>query len=242
MPDVPDPRPRPAPAAAAYPAYLLDWRPQQARRPHVLPAIADPIVEPSWDGIQVLAHFDLELGEPERPWLQLVDEDGDDLVVAYQDVATELRHAVLAVDAVIDGWLTTQATRSGEGALVTPVLKPSAVSLLTGRPGTLVPAQLPKPTEEPVTAFVAVDLLRVDGQDLLGVPLLERKRLLEGVVRPSTLVRVSPFTRPPLSQWLATWKASGFSGAILKAANGSYEPGTVARDWAYVAAPEGRQR
>ena len=86
-------------------------------------------------------------------------------------------------------------------------------------------------------AFVAVDLLRVDGQDLLGVPLLERKRLLEGVVRPSTLVRVSPFTRPPLSQWLATWKASGFSGAILKAANGPYEPGSVARDWAYVRPP-----
>ncbi len=178
-------------------------------------------MEPSWDGLQVLAHFDLELGEPDHPWLRLIDADGDDLVTAYEEVAAELRRGILAVDAVIDGWLTTQATRSGEGALVTPILKPSAVSLLTGRPGTLVPAQLPPRTEEAVTAFVAVDLLRVDGQDLLAVPLLERKRLLEGVVRQSPLVRVSPFTRPPLSQWLATWKASGFSGAILKAANGS---------------------
>lgn len=242
MPDVPDPRPRPAAAVDPYPAHLLDWRPQQARRPTVLPAISDPIVEPAWDGIQVLAHFDLERGEPDHPWLRLIDEDGDDLAVVYEDVGAELRRAVLAVDAVIDGWLTAQATRSGEGALVTPVLKPSAVSLLTGRPGTLMPAQLPKPTEDPVTAFVAVDLLRVDGQDLLRVPLLERKRLLEGVLRPSALVRVSPFTRPPLSQWLATWKASGFTGAVLKAANGSYQPGTVAQDWAYVAAPEGRQR
>jgi ATP dependent DNA ligase domain len=242
MPGVPDPRPRPVPAAAAYPTYLLDWRPQQARRPHVLPTIVDPIVEPSWDGLQVLAHFDLELGEPDDPWLRMIDEDGDDLVVGYEEVAAELRRAILAVDAVIDGWLTTQATRSGEGALVTPVFKPSAVSLLTGRPGTLMPAQLPPRTEGAVTAFVAVDLLRVDGQDLLAVPLLERKRLLEGVLRQSALVRISPFTRPPLSQWLATWKASGFSGAVLKAANGSYEPGGVARDWAYVAAPEGRQR
>ena len=244
MPDVPDPRPRPTPAAAAYPEYLLDWRPQHARRPHVLPSIKDPIVEPSWDGLQVLAHFDLERGAADRPWLRLIDEAGDDLAAEadYEDVTAELRRAVLAVDAVIDGWLTTQATRSGEGAMVSHVLKPSAVAVLTGRPGTLTTAELPPPDEEPVMAFVAVDLLRVDGQDLLAVPLLERKRLLEGVLRPSTLVRVSPFTRPPLGQWLATWKASGFSGALLKAANGPYEPGSVANDWAFVAAPEGRQR
>ena len=45
-------------------------------------------------------------------------------------------------------------------------------------------------------AFVATDLLWIDGQPIDDVPLLERKRLLEAVLDESYLVRVSAFVRP----------------------------------------------
>ena len=82
-----------------------------------------------------------------------------------------------------------------------------------------------------VLAFVAVDLLVVDGQSLLDLPLLERKRLLESIIVPSERVRVSPYTRPPVDPWVASWKGAGLKGAIIKAANGRYSPGAEVSDW-----------
>jgi hypothetical protein len=82
-----------------------------------------------------------------------------------------------------------------------------------------------------VLAFVALDLLQVDGQPLFDLPLLERKRILESLVQQTELVRVSPYTRPPIDPWVASWKGAGFKGAMMKAANGRYTPGGYARDW-----------
>jgi ATP-dependent DNA ligase len=88
-----------------------------------------------------------------------------------------------------------------------------------------------KPTEKTPLALVCLDLLRVDGQDLFDVPLLERKRLLEGLIQGSERVRVSPFTRPPAEPWIASWKAAGFKGGMLKAANSRYVPGRHTPEW-----------
>ena len=38
----------------------------------------------------------------------------------------------------------------------------------------------------------------IDGSRLLDLPLLERKRLLDGALEPSELVRITPFVRPPI--------------------------------------------
>ena len=84
---------------------------------------------------------------------------------------------------------------------------------------------------EPVDGFVAVDLLRVDGTVLLDVPLLERKRLLESVIAPGPLLRVSEHVRPPADPWVATWKSMGLAGGILKAAYSRYHPSDDTVEW-----------
>ena len=88
--------------------------------------------------------------------------------------------------------------------------------------------------EQDQEGFIAFDLLRVDGTSLLDVPLLERKRLLESVIEPSELVRVSVHVRPPLDTWITTWKSLGLRGAILKAANSHYRPGSDSIEWRLV--------
>jgi bifunctional non-homologous end joining protein LigD len=85
-----------------------------------------------------------------------------------------------------------------------------------------------------VDGFVAVDLLRIDGSSLLDVPLLERKRLLESVIAPSPLLRLSPHVRPPIDPWIATWKSMGLRGGILKAANSRYHPLDDTVEWRVV--------
>jgi bifunctional non-homologous end joining protein LigD len=82
--------------------------------------------------------------------------------------------------------------------------------------------------------------LSLDGQSLLDLPLLERKRLLDSVVVGSDLVRASPYVRPPLERWLPSWQAVGFKGAVLKAANSRYEPGLATDQWTVAQPPQRR--
>jgi bifunctional non-homologous end joining protein LigD len=80
--------------------------------------------------------------------------------------------------------------------------------------------------------FVAVDLLMLDGDSLLDVPLLERKRLLDGVIVPDELVRLGIHVRAPIDPWLGTWRNLGFRQLAYKEANSRYRPGEVNEGWA----------
>ncbi len=222
------------PSELEIPPDPLDWRPQLPRPTRVPTAIKDAILEPHWSGVHVLAHFDSERPgqKSSEPWLRLIDELGEDATADEPAVVDELTRSVLAVDAVLDGYLTEQATRGGEGASVSlqanvsriqPIL-PSRAEIDIRRGGS-------EPQGNPV-AFVAVDLLRLDGQLLLDVPLLERKRLLESVIAPTALVRISPYTRPPIRQWLVSWKSAGFAGIVAKGANSRYRPAGLTEEWA----------
>ena len=83
-------------------------------------------------------------------------------------------------------------------------------------------------------AFVATDLLWLDDEPLDDVSLLERKRLLEAVLEPSYLVRISPYVKPSAELTLVTWRDQGFALLHYRAANSGYlagrgEPGRPSR-------------
>jgi ATP-dependent DNA ligase len=109
------------------------------------------------------------------------------------------------------------------------------------RSGELARPGRPPDSDRPV-AFVAVDLLSIDGTSLIDVPLLERKRLLDGVLHQGELVRITPFVRPPGGTFIATWLASGLRGLAYKAANSRYLPGDRNDDWASAPMPPPRPR
>ena len=87
-------------------------------------------------------------------------------------------------------------------------------------------------------AFVATDLLWIDGESLLDVPLLERRRLLDGVLDESYLVRRSAIVRPSAVLTLVTWGSLGFRDLSYRAANSRYLPGQENPDWAIARAPD----
>jgi bifunctional non-homologous end joining protein LigD len=91
-------------------------------------------------------------------------------------------------------------------------------------------------TEQPVAgedrrAFVAIDILELDGESLLDVPLLERRRLLESVITESDEVRLSPVVKHPIGGWLLTWQSLGFTHVVAKHQNARYTPGEQNEDW-----------
>jgi bifunctional non-homologous end joining protein LigD len=82
--------------------------------------------------------------------------------------------------------------------------------------------------------FAAFDLLEVDGESLLEIPLLERKRHLEGLLVPSVNVRLTPFVTRGLRSWRETLLAQGFHRIVLKNWNSAYAPGRTTNDWLVV--------
>ena len=169
----------------------------------------------------------------------LIEELGADLAPELPALAESLGASFRGLDAIVDGVISRQVMLDGVGAAAIPELhsRPTEVFVrgkldfdVTAR-GPMVDAAA---GAEPVDGFIAVDLLRVDGTSLLGVPLLERKRLLESVVLPSRLVRISSHVRPPIDGWIATWKAMGLRGGILKAANSRYRPNDDTIEWRIV--------
>jgi len=207
------------------------WRPQQPRSTRRRPEVTDPLLEPWWTGIRVLAHF---VARPDEgtATLALRDDDGDEIADLAPHAASALRDSVMALDAVIDGVLTRQATLSGVGSsMVVEAQVSSLAFVLPTRPDATFRRRDGEPGE---LAFVAVDLLSVDGQDLLDLPLLERKRQLESLFVESELLRLSPVVRPPIGAWLNSWKSAGFRGLMMKAANSRYRPGELTTEWVTV--------
>jgi ATP-dependent DNA ligase len=223
------------------PTQRRSWRPQAFGR-RAARHIDDPLVEPLWSGIRVLAH--VAGGE-----VEFLDANGEGQ--DWPDTAEALGAAVLADEAVLDGYLTTEASGDGVGIVAGPNPElPSAAQMtrqmLVGGGGRNRRAELVASMEAaaaPVLSaaddvvFVAVDMLMVDDEVLLDVPLLERKRLLESVLAEGRLVRLGIHVRLPIDVWLRTWRNLGFQWVAYKEANSRYTPGAPNDDWVRAAIP-----
>ena len=226
------------------------WRPQAFGRRR-FSDVSDPVIEPAWEGVRVLAHLDVA-----RARAAIHDATGADLTEDHSPIVDALLHSLAANNAIVDGYLTDQATRAVEGFAIvaseTPTLVEHAGQFLLGRQGaemmsgrgrhdrTGVPRtanEIERSLEDAPTAFVAIDLVALDGEPLTEIPLLERKRLLESVLTEGALVRRTPYVRQPAGTFIITWRSLGFDGLAYKAANSRYRPGAPNDDWCLAPMP-----
>lgn len=233
-------------SSAALPSLIraatASWRPMAFGR-HAPHKIHDPVCEPLWGGRRVLV-------EVAGRDVDIRGTDGNE-IEGYKDLRVAIANAAFADELLMDGSLLPAPLRDAEGARIrigmdaveTPADRVKHMfvgqSPLHGRREALAradEARLPAPGDEPA-AFVATDLLWIDGQSLLDVPLLERKRVLDSAIDGRELVRRTMVVRPPVENWFAQWRALGFEEVAFKAANGRYRPGTAAEDWTVVVMP-----
>lgn len=201
--------------------------------------ITDPIVEPLWIGVRVLAAVD-SLGAV------FADEFGEP-ILEHEPVRDALAAATMADGLVVDGFLTKQIARDTTGIHTSSILYdqvPTAGRIIAGqmfgmrRDRTEERMKARQETAEARTfapddeiTFVAIDLLWLDGESLLDLPLLERRRLLDSVLVESDEVRRGTYLRPPIDTWVSSWKSQGFGGVTFKAANSRYQPGVASLEW-----------
>jgi bifunctional non-homologous end joining protein LigD len=176
--------------------------PQRPRYKRERPEIEGYILEPEWSGTRAL----VRVGHAEP---RFVGYDGpvDGPRELYDAIVSDTQCAT----AIIDGVLTDvederELEMDAEGNAYVREMKPR-------------------------TIFAAFDLLEVDGTSLLQVPLLERKRHLESVLKPSPNVRLTAFRSRDLRAWRETLLEQGFRRAVLKQWNSPYSPGSTPDTW-----------
>jgi ATP-dependent DNA ligase len=204
--------------------------------------VKDPIWEPLWGGQRALTHV-------HRGRVTFRDER-DETLEGYDLLRESILELAMADELVLDGYLLPAPLRGTAGAespagmdsLMTPV-EVGRQMLLGNRRSQRREEMLVEqarrvrlPSASP-TAFIAVDLLWLDGEPIVEVPLLERKRLLEAVLLDGEIVRRTVAVRPPVEQWYAQWRALGFSALAVKGANSRYTPGRPNGEWATALIP-----
>jgi len=204
--------------------------------------IHDPICEPLWAGVRVLVEVD-EFG------VRIRDRVGEPLD-GWQALREAIVQATAADSAVVDAYLVppfpeTAGISSGPPDAV-PTSAQMARQMFLGGGGKTkareavedsIAREVDLDPDDPA-GLVAIDLLWLDGDSLLDVPLQERKRLLDSVVVDGDLVRRTVHVRPPVDHWYPQWRAFGFREFAVKDANSRYEPGKASDLWATAQIPK----
>jgi hypothetical protein len=228
---------------------LRTWRPEAYGRKGTKD-VSNPIVEPLWVGLRVLAGLDHRGGDATAGTIGIVDEDGDP-ILDRPDIEAALAVAARADSVIVDGYLTKQVARDGTGLYVGP--EKVTFNLGTRMTQFFVGGRISQSAERAeeqrqfdeasyfapgdVVSLVLVDVLWLDGESLLDVPLLERKRQLESIIAESELIRLGAYVLPPIETWIGSWRAVGFRDLSFRGANSRYHPGAVGDDWATVPIP-----
>jgi bifunctional non-homologous end joining protein LigD len=196
---------------------LPDFRPMLAR------PLADAfdsdqhLFEPSWGGVRAL----IAIGPGARPGdgdVRVIDGEDVDRTAALPELAgTAVR--IAARSAILDGELVVVDAegRADEAALE---------RRLDGKAG------------RPV-AFLAFDLLHLDGRSLIGQPLVKRREWLKRILRPGDEVVAVPAIATEGRALFDAIVAQGLPGMMARQRQGPYLPGIRSRLWRFIPAVEG---
>jgi len=181
--------------------------PMLAKLAETLPDGGRFLYEPKWDGFRAI-----------------VFRHESDLFIQSRDLRPldryfpELREALLAnvpLDCVLDGEIVIPTTHGLDFDALQLRLHPAA-------------SRVAKLAKDIPSAFVAFDVLAIDGRDVRDLPQSGRRTLLErALAHVASPIHVTPMTRDRVeaTDWLSRFEGAGLDGVMAKPENGTYEPG-----------------
>jgi bifunctional non-homologous end joining protein LigD len=175
------------------------------------PSSDDWLFEIKWDGVRAICYI-------ENGKLRMVSRNGHSMDKQYPELSV-LPHHLQASTAILDGEIAALDDRG----------LPS-FELLQRRITVADASAIATLARKSPVVFFAFDLLYLDGRDLRGEPLDERKRLLKKVLKPNEVVRYSDHFVGNGPDLFAAARAQGLEGIVGKRAKSFYESRRTA-DW-----------
>jgi bifunctional non-homologous end joining protein LigD len=166
--------------------------------------------EPKWDGVRAIAICD--------EGTRLISRNEKDITVAYPELH-ELNRRLVAIDAILDGEIVAME----EG-------RPS-FERLQSRMHVRNPKDIERLAKTTPVSYVVFDLLYLDGRSLVGLPLEERRMLLEETVVPSEFVQLSPWFKGKGVSLFEAARAQNLEGIVAKKLSSKYEVGHRGKNW-----------
>lgn len=207
------PRSGPIPATDSTAATLAPMLAENGT-PGVARALSDASwVEVKWDGIRAM-------GTWADGRMLLHARRGTDITARYPELTADGAPFLPVTDAVVDGEIVAF---DGHG-------RPS-FSLLQNRMHLTRPREIEREVIRTPIVYMLFDLLRLDGHDLTGMPLRERRTLLEDVIADLD----APVQLPPVfddvDAALAASREFGLEGVVVKDPQSRYRPGQRSPSW-----------
>ncbi len=173
------------------------------------------LYEVKWDGVRALCFVDLDQADSQ---LRIFSRTQKRCEQQYPELSV-LPRKVKASQAILDGEIAVLDDQGRSSfSLIQPRISVADANAI---------AHLSRSI--PVHLFL-FDLLYLDGYDLRGAPLDERKRLLAEIVTPSERIHVSDFFTVDGHAMLEAARANGLEGIVAKVRASRYE-GRRSRDW-----------
>jgi bifunctional non-homologous end joining protein LigD len=198
----------PGAVKAAMPDF---FEPMSAYLTDTLPKGEDWIFEVKWDGVRGLAF--VEDGE-----LFFYTRNANRCERQYPELQV-IPHYIAAERAVLDGEIVVMDEKGV-----------SHFELIQSRIHSQDANAIAKMGQKNPVHFYAFDLLYLDGYDLRRAPLIERKKLLQKIVQPFPLLRVSDHFEGNGEQLLEAAREGGLEGLMAKCATSVYES-RRSRNW-----------
>jgi len=175
------------------------------------PSGPDWLYEIKWDGVRAICYI-------QNGRVRLVSRNGNLMDRQYPELSV-LPHHIKASIAILDGEIAALDNRGLPSFELLQsrinVAEASAIATLS--------------RNMPVVIFL-FDLLYLDGRDLRGEPLTERKHLLKNLLQPTDTIRYSEHFSGTGADLLEAAKAQGLEGIIAKRASSFYESRRTS-DW-----------
>jgi bifunctional non-homologous end joining protein LigD len=167
--------------------------------------------EVKWDGMRALTFVT-------DGALRVQSANERDVTVSWPELAT-LPAELPAATALLDGELIAMDAAG----------RPS-FGTLQHRMHVADPGEAARRAADVPITYVVFDLLHLDGHDLMGLPLTDRRRLLHELLDPGPWWRTSPVhdDGPAL---LAAADGQGLEGVVAKLVDSRYEPGSRTKLW-----------
>jgi bifunctional non-homologous end joining protein LigD len=184
------------------------YRPMLAQTASAPFSSDDWIFEIKWDGVRAISYVDDDVSIRSR--------NDKELKHNFPEL-DELK--TLAKNVVLDGEIVV--IRGGKADFQTVIERAKA----TRSHEIEIEAQ-----KNPVT-YVVFDIIEKEGQPLLELPLIQRKKLLEQSLKESPHVSISLFAEQEGEAYYEAAVKKGLEGVMAKKKDSPYEPGIRSRNW-----------